>query len=105
MTDKTGVVMFLSLFFMAIGTIIHLHSIPGISLETGDIPAPDINTIGGEPVNLVCGHGLSGGKISVTGLAANLCHVHVGYVGKIHALRLAEIGKPGYLLGGGYILG
>ncbi len=47
MTYKTGVVVLLTLLPMALGTIIHLHPIPGIFLVSGDISPPDIDTVPG----------------------------------------------------------
>jgi hypothetical protein len=38
---------------MALGAVIHFHAIPGIAFNAGDIFAPDIDTVSGNPVFLI----------------------------------------------------
>ena len=45
MTDKAGVVFFVTLLRVTFGAVIHLHAIPGIEFIACDILAPDIDAV------------------------------------------------------------
>jgi len=98
MTYKTGVVVFLSLLRMALSAIIHLHLIPCVSLVSGNVSPPDVDTISGQPVNLVDRWALPCSKIAVTDPAFNLGHRYMGNMGEVDAIWLAGVDQPGDFL-------
>ena len=101
--DKTGVVFFMTLLGMAFGTVIHLHAVPGIEFQTGDIFSPDVSADAREPVFLIPGEELALPMIPVACPAFHFTHVHMGDVGEIHTIRLFGIDQPGDFLFLGHI--
>ena len=59
MAHKTGVILGLNTgdatghLLMTLGTIVHLHPIPGVFLEPGDAFPPNISTISGDSIFFV----------------------------------------------------
>ena len=94
MAHKTGVILRFGLSGVALGTIIHLHPIPGISLIPRDISPPNINTVFREPVNLVSRQGIVRGKIPMAHLAFDFSHLYMGNMRKINAIWLPRVNQP-----------
>ena len=105
MAHKAGVVAFLPPRPVAIGAIIHLHTIPWIFLVSRDVPPPDVNAVPAYPVHLVYWRGVSGGEITMADLALNVRNLYMGDVGKVDAVGLARVHEPWDFLEGLYVLG
>ena len=93
---KAGIVLFEALLGMTLGTIIHLHAIPGIHLVTGDIPSPDVDAITTQPILFIYRQIFFLGPIPVAGFAVGIPHLDMGYMRKIDTVRLPGIDQPGH---------
>ncbi len=93
--DKAGIVLLIARLCMTIGTVIHLHAVPGIALIPRNISTPDVDTVAGQAVLLVLWHPFALSVITVADLTLHISHFHVGDVGEIYAIRLSRIDKPG----------
>jgi hypothetical protein len=81
-------------FLVALRAVVHLHAIPGVLLETSDIPAPYIAAVLGEAIVLVRLHVIRFPYRPMTRDALHFRHLHVGYVREKDTLRLAGINQP-----------
>ena len=103
MTDKAGVVFFVTLLRVTFGAVIHLHAIPGIEFIACDILAPDIDAVSSQNIGPVCGQVFGFVMVSVAGPALHLTHSYMGDMGEIDAIRLPVIRKPRDLFFVGHI--
>ena len=71
MTDKTGVVFFVTCFGMTFGTVIHFHAIGRlfIEIDTRDILSPYADGVTGDPILLICRDLLGVRMVSMAGVA------------------------------------
>lgn len=76
-------------FTVTIRAVIHLHTVPRMHCQAGDISSPDIAAVACNPVLFVNGQCVLFLLGSVTGLALDFRHEHMGCMGKIHANGLA----------------
>jgi hypothetical protein len=97
MADKAGVVFFVTHFRVTIGTVIHLHSVPGLKLIAGDIASPDTSAVAGQSVFLIGGQDIGLVVIPVAGPALDLTHVDMGDMGEIDTIGLSGVNEPGDL--------
>lgn len=96
MAYKAGVVG--AVFFMARGAVVHFHAIPRVLLETGNVPAPDVPAVLGEPIVLVRPGVLRLSNRPVARFTFQFRHLHVSGMGEKDTVRLARITEPRYFL-------
>ena len=89
---------------VAIGTVVHLHAIPGVLFETGDVPPPDVAAVTGDPVFLINPAGFRFADMSVTGDAVHFAHLEVRRVGEKDAVRLTRVDQPRHFAAFGNVL-
>ena len=89
---------------MALRAVVHLHPIPGVLLEAGDVPAPYIAAVLGEAIVLVRLRVIRFPYRPMTRDALHFRHIHMGYVREKDTLRLAGINQPRDFFSRPYIL-
>jgi hypothetical protein len=103
MTHKTGAFAGLNAILMdtqldvALGAVIHLHPVPGVLLESGDVLAPDIPAVSCDSVFLVDLQGAGITDVAVAGFAVHFGRFDMGCMGKEDAVGLPGVDKPGDL--------
>jgi hypothetical protein len=90
MTDKAGVILFVTLLGMTFCTVIHLHAVPCVFLPARDIFSPYADGVAGDTIGLIFRQSLGLGMVSVAGGAFQFTHLDMGYMGKIDAVRCLE---------------
>ena len=88
MADKAGVVLFVSLYGMTLGTVIHFHTVPGIFLIPPDMFSPYIDAVPCQAIFLINGQLVGFGMFSMACSAVLVSHFHMGNMGKIDTVRL-----------------
>ena len=73
---------------MALATIIHLHSVPRVFMNSRDAFAPDILTVSGNPVLFVWFHALGITNVTMAFRAFHPGRLDMGHMGEKHARRL-----------------
>ncbi|VTR63960.1 hypothetical protein DESC_120052 [Desulfosarcina cetonica] len=102
MADKTGIAIGLNAggmddagLLVALGTVIHLHAVPAVFLEPGDILAPDIPAVAGDAIVFVGTGAFRFADVAVAGDAIHLGAMNVGGMGKEDTVGLAGVSVPG----------
>jgi hypothetical protein len=81
-------------FFMASSAIVHLHPIPAIVLDAGDVMAPNVTAVAGNPVLFIRLETFRCAGVTVAGDTIHFGAFHMRRVGEEDAVRLARIHMP-----------
>jgi hypothetical protein len=92
--------LFMPCLGMTFRAVIHLHAFPWIGRVPGNVVAPDISAVGGDPVFLVVREFFALPVTAVACLAILLSHFDVGNMGEVNAVRLLVIREPWHLFAG-----